>query len=219
MPTQELLSQGARSAGQVELDPAVFEAPVRPHLFHAEVRRQLARRRSGTHSTRNRAGVSGGGVKPWRQKGTGRARQGSIRAPQWAGGGVVFGPVPRSHEHSLPKKVRRAALCSALSLRQQEGRLAVVEDLALAEGRTRLAVELLRGLGYDGSESLLIVAPDDDPKLLRATRNLRWVGLLAPAGLNTYDVLRHARLLVTRAALDAIHGRLGRAAAAGGAEA
>jgi large subunit ribosomal protein L4 len=216
MATQEVLSPGKGSAGRVELDPAVFEAPVRAHLFHAEVRRQLARRRSGTHSTRNRAGVSGGGVKPWRQKGTGRARQGSIRAPQWSGGGIVFGPVPRSHEHGLPKKVRRAALRAALSLRLREGKLAVVEELVLPEGRTRLAVELLRGLGYDGSESLLIVAPGGDATLERATRNLRWVGLLPPVGLNTYDVLRHARLLVTRAALEAIHARLGAAAADAG---
>jgi large subunit ribosomal protein L4 len=153
--------------------------------------------------------VSGGGVKPWRQKGTGRARQGSIRSPQWAGGGVVFGPVPRSHEHSLPKKVRRAALRGALSLRLSEGRLAVVEALPLDEIKTRRALALLAELGFDGSESLLIVIESEDPKLERAVRNLPWVGLLRVAGLNTYDVLRYARLLVTRAALDAIHARLG----------
>ena len=122
----------------------------------------------------------------------------------------MFGPVPRSHEHDLPKKVRRAALCGALSLRRREGKLAVVEDLALEEGRTRLAVEQLRGLGFDGSESVLIVAAGDDPRLARATRNLRWVGLLPPIGVNTYDVLRHDRLLLTRAAVDALHARLGR---------
>jgi large subunit ribosomal protein L4 len=215
MATLDVLSTGERKAGQVELDPAVFEAPVKAHLFHAEVRRQLAARRRGTHSTRNRAGVSGGGVKPWRQKGTGRARQGSIRAPQWSGGGVVFGPVPRSHEHDLPKKARRAALCGALSLRRREGRLAVVDDLALPEGRTRLAIERLRQLGFDGSESLLIVSVSEDPGLARATRNLRWVQVLPPIGVNTYDVLRHARLLVTRAALEALHARLGRRGAAG----
>ena len=110
-----------KKAGSVEVDSTVFEAPVRVDLFHAEVRRQLARRRSGTHSTKNRALVSGGGAKPWRQKGTGKARQGTTRAPQWAGGGVVFGPVPRGHEHSLPKKMRRAALRGALSQRFQEG--------------------------------------------------------------------------------------------------
>jgi large subunit ribosomal protein L4 len=217
MATQELLSTGgsgkAGKAGSVELDPAVFEAPVRPHLFHAEVRRQLAKRQRGTHATRNRAGVSGGGIKPWRQKGTGRARQGSIRAPQWSGGGVVFGPVPRSHEHELPKKVRRAALRGALSLRHKEGALTAVDALALSEPKTKQVVELLGRLGFDGSASLLIVTAGADPALERAVRNLRWARVLRAEGLNTYDVLRHKRLLVTRDALDAIHARLGAAAA------
>ena len=119
MTTLDVVTMENKKAGSVELSPTVFEAAVKPHLFHAEVRRQLARRRRGTHSTKNRAAVSGGGSKPWRQKGTGRARQGTNRAPQWAGGGVVFGPVPRDYEHKLPKKVRRAALRSALSQRMK----------------------------------------------------------------------------------------------------
>ena len=122
MATLDVVTTGNQKAGSIDLDPAIFEAPVQPHLFHAEVRRQLAKRRSGTHSTKNRAAVSGGGIKPWKQKGTGRARQGTIRAPQWAGGGVVFGPVPRSYEHALPKKVRRAALRGALSHQLRGGR-------------------------------------------------------------------------------------------------
>jgi len=212
MATQELLSAAGKK-GSVELDPAVFEAPVRPHLFHAEVRRQLARRQRGTHATRNRAGVSGGGIKPWRQKGTGRARQGSIRAPQWSGGGVVFGPVPRSHEHGLPKKVRRAALRGALSLRHKEGALLAVDALSLREPKTKQVVELLGRLGLDGSASVLIVVAGADPALERAARNLRWAKVLRAEGLNVYDVLRHKRLLVTRDALDSIHARLGAAPA------
>ena len=102
MATVDVVTAGNKKAGKVDLDPSIFEAPVRRHLFHAEVRRQLAKRRRGTHSTKNRAAVSGGGIKPWKQKGTGRARQGTIRAPQWAGGGIVFGPVPRSYEPTLP---------------------------------------------------------------------------------------------------------------------
>ena len=145
---------------------------MKPHLFHAEVRRQLARRRAGTHSTKNRAAVSGGGIKPWKQKGTGRARQGTIRAPQWSGGGVVFGPVPRDYEHQLPKKVRRAALRSALSLRLKEGALLVAESLELAEPKTKLATALLAGLGLDGSQSVLVVTDREDPALERALRNL-----------------------------------------------
>lgn len=212
MATQELLSTTGKG-GSVELDPAIFEAPIRPHLFHAEVRRQRAKRQRGTHSSRNRAGVSGGGTKPWRQKGTGRARQGSIRAPQWAGGGAVFGPVPRSHAHELPKKVRRAALRGALSLRRREGALLTVEALPLAEAKTRKVVELLGKLGLDGSQSVLLVVAGPDPAIERAARNLPWVGVIRAEGLNTYDVLRHERLLLTRDALAAIQARLGDAPA------
>jgi len=209
MATHPLIHGGKGKEGSVELDPAVFEAPIKPHLFHAEVRRQLARRQRGTHSSKNRSAVSGGGVKPWRQKGTGRARQGSIRAPQWAGGGAVFGPVPRSHEHALPKKVRRAALCAALSLRVREEGLVVVEELVLDELKTKRLVERLAELGLDAERSVLIVIEAPDERVQRAARNLPWAHVLPVAGLNTYDVLRHEKLLVTRAALDAIHARLG----------
>jgi len=214
MATQTLVRAGGGKAGQVELDPTVFEAPVRQHLFHAEVRRQLARRRAGTHSTKNRAAVSGGGIKPWKQKGTGRARQGTIRAPQWAGGGVVFGPVPRDYGHDLPKKVRRAALRGALSLRLKEGALLVAESLELSEPKTKQAAALLAGLGLDGSQSVLVVTDREDPVLERALRNLRWAMVLRAEGLNTYDVLRHKRLLLTRGAVDAIVGRLAETARA-----
>src|SRR5512134_2336842 len=163
MATLELKKAGGKSGGSVDLDPAVFEAVVKPHLFHAEVRRQLARRRAGTHATKNRALVSGGGIKPWRQKGTGRARQGTIRAPQWAGGGIVFGPVPRGYEHTLSKKMRRAALRSALSLRLREGKLAVAESLALEAPRTKLLLQALRGLGLEGS--VLVVIDGEDRNL------------------------------------------------------
>jgi large subunit ribosomal protein L4 len=216
MATLTLVGAGKGKGGSVELDPVVFEAPVKPHLFHAEVRRQLARRRAGTHSTKNRAAVSGGGIKPWKQKGTGRARQGTIRAPQWSGGGVVFGPVPRDYEHHLPKKVRRAALRSALSLRQKEGALLVAESLELAEPKTKLATALLAGLGLDGTQSVLVVIDREDPVLERALHNLPWAMALRAEGLNTYDVLRHKRLLLTRAALDALHARLADKAGAEG---
>ena len=116
MASVDVVNMKNEAAGSVDLDPNVFEAKVREHLYHAEVRRQLALRRQGNHATKNRALVSGGGAKPYRQKGTGRARQGTTRAPQFAGGGVVFGPVPRGHSHKLPKKMRRAALLSALSV-------------------------------------------------------------------------------------------------------
>ncbi len=200
---------GGKAAGSVDLDPSIFEAAVRPHLFHAEVRRQLTRRRAGTHSTKNRMGVAGGGIKPWKQKGTGRARQGTIRAPQWAGGGVVFGPVPRSHEHSLPKKMRAAALRCALSLRQQEGALLVVDGLALQEYKTQRVAEMLASLGLAES-SVLIVIGAADPYLERSARNLPRVGVLRVEGLNVYDVLRRQKLVIARDALAGVGQRLGK---------
>ena len=207
MATQTIVRAGGGQAGSVELDPAVFEAPVKPHLFHAEVRRQLAARRAGTHSTKNRAAVSGGGIKPWKQKGTGRARQGTTRAPQWAGGGSVFGPVPRDYTHDLPKKVRRAALRCALSLRQSEGALFVAEAIEVSDGKTKTAVATLNGLGLGADQNVLVVLEEANPAVERALRNLRWASVLLVAGLNTYDILRHKRLLLTRGALDAIHAR------------
>jgi len=207
MATLDVVTAGNRKAGSVDLDPSIFEAPVRPHLFHAEVRRQLAKRRSGTHSTKNRAAVSGGGIKPWKQKGTGRARQGTIRAPQWAGGGVVFGPVPRSYEHALPKKVRRAALRGALSHQLREGNIKVVDELGLAEYKTKLVAKLLRDLSLEGAPVLIVIAAED-PFVERSARNLPNVSVLRVAGLNVYDVLRHRKLLLTKAAVGAIGERL-----------
>ena len=208
MATLDVVTIDNKKAGSVDVSPVVFEAAVRPHLVHAEVRRQLAKRRRGNHSTRNRAGTSGGGDKPWRQKGTGRARQGTIRAPQWSGGGVVFGPVPRSYQHSVPKKVRRAALRSALSHRLREGAITVVDELSLDGYRTKRVLEILRSLEL-ADAGVLIVIDAADAFVERSARNLRGVGVLRVAGLNVYDVLRHPRLLVTRAALAAIEDRLG----------
>jgi large subunit ribosomal protein L4 len=197
-----------KKAGSVDLLPSIFEVKVKPDLFHAEVTRQLAKRRAGTHSTRNRTAVSGGGAKPWKQKGTGRARQGTIRAPQWAGGGVVFGPVPRSYAHSLNKKTRKVALRGALSLRASEDAITVVEALPLDEIKTRRVREMLEALSLGGS-SVLIVIDEADEKLERSARNLPKVAVLRVAGLNVYDVLRHEQLLVTRAAVATIEARLG----------
>jgi large subunit ribosomal protein L4 len=207
MATLDVVTMENERAGSVDVSPAIFEAPVKPHLFHAEVRRQLARRQRGTHSSKNRAAVSGGGAKPWRQKGTGRSRQGTIRAPQWAGGGVAFGPVPRSHEHALPKKVRRAALRGALSHRLREQAITVVEELSLDGYKTKRVAEILRGLDLEDVE-VLIVIDQADAVVERSARNLKGVTVLRVAGLNVYDVLRHSRLLLTKAAVAAIQERL-----------
>jgi large subunit ribosomal protein L4 len=206
-----IVTTAGKQAGRLELDASVFEAPVRPHLLHAEVRRQLAARRRGTHATKNRHAVSGGGIKPWRQKGTGRARQGSIRSPQWAGGGAVFGPVPRDYEHTLPKKVRAAALRSALSQRLRDGALVVVDELGLSGFKTKRVAEILASLDLAGA-SVLIVSDGRDAFLERSARNLPRVSVVRAEGLNVYDVLRHAKVLFTQAAVGRIQERLARAA-------
>jgi large subunit ribosomal protein L4 len=175
------------------------------------VRRQLAARRTGTHSTKNRSAVSGGGAKPYRQKGTGRARQGSTRSPQFAGGGVVFGPVPRGYAHKLPKKMRRAALTSALTQALEGGAIVVVDDLDVDAYKTRRVVEMLGSLGLEG-ERVLIVTEDARPMLEASARNIPGVGLVRAEGVNVYDVLRHSKILITRSALEALQARLTRAA-------
>lgn len=209
MPTIDLVTQENGKAGSIELSPAVFGATPKMHLMHAEVRRQLASRRAGTHATKNRAAVSGGGVKPWRQKGTGRARQGTTRAPQWSGGGVVFGPVPRDHRHALPKKVRRAALRSALSLRLAEGGLRVVDGLEIGTFSTKQMASLLGGLGYGADRGVLVVLDDANDRVERSVRNLPWASVIRAEGLNVYDVLRHPHLLLTRSAVAAVEARCG----------
>lgn len=215
MATLDVVDSANQRKGTVELDPAVFEVAVRPHLFHAEVRRQLALRHRGTHSSKNRSLVSGGGAKPYRQKGTGRARQGTIRAPQWAGGGVVFGPVPRGYAHALNKKTRRAALVSALSARFAEGAITVIEPPQLEEYKTRAIAGMLDQLGLGGDSVLIVIAGQDD-KVERSARNLARVGVIRAEGLNVYDVLRHDKLVLTRDAVDAVQARLARTRTGGG---
>ena len=207
MATVNVVTVANQRAGEVVLPPAVFEVKVKPDLFHAEVRRQLAARHTGTHSTKNRHMVSGGGSKPWKQKGTGRARQGSTRSPQWSGGGVVFGPVPRTYDHSLSKKVRRAALRGALSLRQQEAGITVVDEFALSEFKTKRVAEILTALGL-AEHSVLIVIAEADEKIETSARNLARVGVIRVEGLNVYDVLRYTRLVLTKSAVAALEQRL-----------
>ena len=199
MATLDVVTLENKKSGSVDLNSTVFEAPVRTDLIHAEVRRQLASRRSGTHSSKNRATVSGGGSKPWRQKGTGRARQGTTRAPQWAGGGVAFG------------QVRGAALRSALSHQLAEGSITLVDTIDLDGFKTKRVVEMLRDLSL-GGESVLIVIDVKDEHLQRSARNLPDVTVLLVEGVNVYDVLRHRKLLITKQALTGIESRLARSA-------
>ena len=189
----------------MDLDPKIFDAPIRSDLLFTVNVAQLAARRSGTAAVKNRALVSGGGQKPWRQKGTGRARQGTTRAPHWAGGGVVHGPRPRDYSVSVPKKVRKAALRSALSLRKREERVLVVDSLGLAEPKTKLLVAKLRELG---AEDALILTRERDRVLELAGRNLPTVRVLPVVGLNVRDVLLRKALIVLRDALPALSERL-----------
>jgi len=197
---------GAR-VGEIEVPAAVLAGPVRQHLLHEAVRCHLARRRLGTASTKTRAFVRGGGKKPWRQKGTGRARAGSSRSPLWVGGAVIFGPRPRNYAYQLPKTARRAALRAALAARHAAGGLVVVDALPLPEPKTRRMVELLHGLGLP-PRGVLIVIGVPDQAVERAARNLPHVKVLPVARLNVYDVLGYARLLMTRDALAQVAARL-----------
>ena len=206
MATIDVVNTQNEKAGSVDLSAAVFETEVKPHLLHAEVRRQLAERRAGTHSTKNRALVSGGGAKPYRQKGTGRARQGTTRAPQFQGGGVVFGPVPRGYSHKLPKKVRGAALKSALSQSLADSNLTVVDDLQVEGYKTKAVVGILGALGLEGTT--LIVIDDANPTVEASARNIPGVTVVRAEGLNVYDVLRHKNLLITQAAVGKVEARL-----------
>jgi large subunit ribosomal protein L4 len=210
MASLDVVGTTGKKTGSLDLDSAVFEAPIKPHLFYAEVRRQLNGRRAGTHSTKNRSSVSGGGAKPYRQKGTGRARQGTTRAPQFEGGGVVFGPVPRGYGQKLPKKVRRAALRAALSLRMREEAVSVLDAFGLEEFSTKRMVDILAALGVAG-ESVLIVIQESDSYVERSARNLPLVDVIRVEGLNVYDVLRHKRILLTKDAALAVQDRLGTA--------
>jgi large subunit ribosomal protein L4 len=184
---------------KITVADGTFAAEVKTHLFHQVVRMQLAKRRRGTASTKTRGEVRGGGRKPWRQKGTGRARQGSTRSPLWRGGGVALGPKPRDYAYKLPKKVRRAALRSALSMKTQEGLLKVIDRLDLPAPKTRQMVGFLRDLGVE--KAVVILLADDNLNVQLAARNLPGVKVLRVEGANIYDLLAHDYLLCTREAL------------------
>ena len=187
--------------GTMELNDAVFGVEINEHLVHLAVVRQLANNRQGTQKAKTRSEVSGGGRKPWRQKGTGHARQGSIRAPQWTGGGVVFAPVPRDYEVKMNKKERRAALASALTSKVQDNKLVVVDSLALAEVKTKEMQKVLTNLKAD--KALVITAADDKNVVLSA-RNIADVQTATVSTMNVYDVMKHNTVVVTKDAVASI---------------
>ena len=187
--------------GTMELNDAVFGVEINEHLVHLAVVRQLANKRQGTQKAKTRSEVSGGGRKPWRQKGTGHARQGSIRAPQWTGGGVVFAPVPRDYEVKMNKKERRAALKSALTSKVQENKLVVVDSLALAEVKTKEMQKVLTNLK---AEKALVITAADDKNVVLSTRNIADVQTATVNTMNVYDVMKHNTVVVTKDAVASI---------------
>jgi large subunit ribosomal protein L4 len=186
-------------AGSVDVADELFGIDVNGAVLHQVVTAQLAARRSGTQSTKTRGDVRGGGAKPWRQKGTGRARQGSIRAPHWRGGGVALGPKPRSYAQRTPKKMVRLALASALSDRAGEGRVLVIDDWAWTEPKTKDAITALGSLGVEGRA--LVVLTRDDEVAWKSFRNLQHVHIITTGELNAYDVLASDWVIFTRASL------------------
>ena len=204
MATFDIKDTKGKKVGTADVADAVFAIEPNTHVVHQVVRSQMAARRSGTHDTRTRGEVRGGGAKPWRQKGTGRARQGSIRSPQWVGGGVSHGPQPRSHAVRVNKKMKQGALRSALTDALQSGKLAVVKDLTFEEPKTREAAAVLEALGLKGKVLLVL----DEPREVveKSFRNLPTVRVAYAKGLGTYEVLAADRVLFTGAALAVLQG-------------
>lgn len=193
------------SAGSAELPDAIFGAQPRRDIIARVIQWQLAKRRAGTHKTKGMGEVSGTTRKPYKQKGTGNARQGSLRAPQFRTGGVVHGPVVRSHEFDLPKKVRRLGLISALSLKQAEGKLVVLDGVGGGTGKTKDLVVKMRALGWT---SALVVDHTVDAAFLRASANIVGLDVLPTIGANVYDIVRHDMLVVTTAGVEGLKERL-----------
>jgi large subunit ribosomal protein L4 len=190
---------------QPELNAEIFGVKTRPHLLHQTVVMQLANRRAGSASTKSKGLVRGGGKKPWRQKGTGRARAGSIRSPIFVGGGTAFGPQPRDYSYRMPRTARREALLSALSLKRHDGKIVVVDKFTLEAPKTKLMTKALAELNV---ESALIVISQPDATIERSARNLPKVKVLRVEGLNVYDLLRYDHLILTDGALKLIEERL-----------
>jgi len=207
MAVVKIFDQAKKEVGEIALDPEVFEAPVRPELLNLVVRALRAKKRAGTHSTKGRSEVRGGGAKPWRQKGTGRARAGTIRSPLWRGGAVAFGPKPRNYEFKVNKKVRRMALCMALSSRAAGDNFMVVDKMDVPEIKTKAFIAIQRALGL---KKALIVLPEEDNNISLSARNIPGITVLTQNRLNVYDVLKHPQLVMCEDAAKAVQERLKR---------
>lgn len=202
MPKVAVYNISGAQVGEIELADSVFGIEPNKSVLHEAVVMQLASMRQGTHKVKGRSEVRGGGRKPWKQKGTGRARQGSIRAPQWKGGGVVFGPTPRSYAYKLPKKVRRLAIKSALSSKVLENQIIVLDELTMNAPKTKEFQAILNNLKVD--RKALVVVPEYNDNVALSARNIPSVKLLAADGVNVYDVLRHQKLIITKDAVSKV---------------
>jgi large subunit ribosomal protein L4 len=205
MVTLAVYDIGYQKVSDLELDDRVFDAKINPSLLHDVVRKSLSSRRSGTAATKNRALVRGGGAKPWRQKGTGRARAGSRRSPLWRSGGTIFGPMPRDYAFSLPEKMRRSALRAALTLKHKEGKLILLDDFPLEGFKTRQVLEVLKRFQV---EDALVVTDEKRTFLERSAENIPRVKVLRQEGLNIYDILKHEYLILLRQVVPRLQGVL-----------
>ena len=196
----DIYNTNKEKVSQVELDKKIFGREVNPHLLYEVVKMQLASRRKGTASTKNRSRVRGGGTKPWRQKGTGRARAGTIRSPLWTGGGIVFGPLPRDYSYRVNKKAKKAALRTALSSKLKENKLFILDNFNLAEIKTKSFLFVLEHLKIE--EALIIDTTNIN--LEKSARNVSSVKVLRPEGLNVYDILKYDSLIITQPGLEKI---------------
>jgi large subunit ribosomal protein L4 len=201
-----VFSSERETVGEVELPAEIAHQPAREHLLFEVVKMQRANRRAGTAATKTRAFVRGGGKKPWRQKGTGRARAGSTRSPIWVGGATIFGPQPRSYAYRLPKSARVTALKAALADKHREGALFVINDIVLPEVKTKKMLELFSRLQLQ--QSVLVVIADANEQVEKATRNIPWAKVLRSEGINVYDLLHYKQVLFTQAAFQKINERL-----------
>ncbi len=199
MISYKVIDTQGKDAGSIELDEKVFDQPYNEALIHQVVVAQLANKRQGTKCSLTRAEVRGGGAKPWRQKGTGRARQGSIRSPQWYHGGVVFAPKPRDFSKKVNTKMKAAAFCSALSQKVRDGNVIILNDVKIAEPKTKLVKEILNNIG--ATKTTLFVIKDNDSDILRAGRNIEGLSLINTTLINLYDVLRYDKCVLT---IDAV---------------
>jgi len=205
MAVVKVYDQDKKEAGDITLAPEVFEVAVRPEILHLVVRAQLAAKRAGTHATKTRAHVSGGGRKPFRQKGTGNARAGSNRSPIWRGGAVIFGPQPRDYSFKVNKKIRKLAMRMALSSRLAGESLMVVKGIELPEAKTKQFAKVADALGLGKA---LIVTPDEDQKLMLSARNIPGITLTTPEKLSVYEILKHQQLVLLEGAIEHVATRL-----------